>query len=216
MDDIDLIPTDYRNLIWFQGKAKLLGTGIVSMIAITAAIYTAMQLTNGKTHSKISELQEQQETTSQQHEAITQFNENIQTLEYQLVLLNSLRSGTGAPEMFATIDRAITDADVWFETWEYQRVSSPVEQNVQPSKYGNLFILPAGNGTTTDTAWEIETHMTIKGQAKDHSALSRFVRRLSNQPEIHEIKILNTATAAHMNAVDFNIAITVITGDTNS
>ena len=118
--------------------------------------------------------------------------------------------------MFTTIDHAMTDADVWFETWEYQRVSSPVEQNIQPSKNGNLFILPAGNGTTTDTAWEIETHMTIKGQAKDHSALSRFVRRLSNQPEIHNIKILNTATAAHMNVVDFNIAVTVITGDINS
>ena len=155
MDDIDLIPTDYRNFIWFQGKAKLLGTSIVSMIAITAVIYTAMQLTNGKIHSKITELQKRQETTSQQHEAITRFNENIHNLEYQLVLLNSLRSGTGAPEMFTTIDRAMTDADVWFDTWEYQRVGSPVEQNVQSSKNGNLFILPASNGTTADTAWEI-------------------------------------------------------------
>ena len=216
MDDIDLIPTGYRNFIWFQGKAKLLGTCIVSMVAITAAIYTAILLTNDKIHSKISELQKQQETTSQQHEAITRFNENIQNLEHQLVLLNSLRSGTGASEMFTTIDRAMIDADVWFDTWEYQRVGSPVEQNVQSSKNGNLFILPAGNGSTTDTAWVIETHMTIKGQAKDHSALSRFVRRLSNQPEIHNIKILNTTTATHMNVVDFNIAVTVITGDTNS
>jgi hypothetical protein len=216
MDDIDLIPTDYRNFIWFQGKAKLLGTSIVSMVAITAIIYTAMQITNGKTHRIISELQKQQETTSQQHEAITRFNENIQNLEYQLVLLNSLRSGAGAPEMFTTIDLAMTDTDVWFDNWEYQRVGSPVEQKDQSSNDGNLFILPAGNGTTTDTAWKIETHMTIKGQAKDHSALSRFVRRLSNQPVIHNIKILNTTTATHMHVIDFNIAVTVITGGANS
>ena len=216
MGDIDLIPTDYRNRIWFQGKAKLLGTSIVSMVVITAVIYTTMQLTNGKLHSKISELQKQQETTSQQHEVITRFNVDIQNLEYQLVLLNSLRSGTGAPEMFTTIDLAIADTDVWFDTWEYQRAGSPVEQKDQYSKNGNLFILPAGNGTTTDTAWKIETHMTIKGQAKDHSALSRFVRRLSNQPEIYNINILNTSTATHMNVVDFNIAVTVITGGASS
>lgn len=216
MDDIDLIPTDYRNRIWFQVKAKLLGTSIVSMIAITAVIYTAMQLTNSKLHNKIGELQKQQENTSQQHEVITQFNENIQDLEYQLILLNSLRKGTDAPEMFTTIDRAMTDTDVWFDTWEYQRVSSPVEQKDQSSKNGNLIILTAGNGTTTDTAWEIKTHMTIKGQAKDHSALSRFVRRLSNQPVIHDIRILNTATATHMSVVDFNIAVTVVTSGANS
>ena len=216
MNDIDLIPTDYRNRIWFQAKAKLLGTSIVSMIAITAVIYTAMQISNSKLHSKIGELHKQQETTSQQHEVITRFNENIQNLEFQLVLLNSLRSGTGAPEMFTTIDRAMTDTDVWFNTWEYQRVSSPVEQKDQSSKNGNLVILTAGNGTTTDTAWEIETHMTIKGQAKDHSALSKFVRRLSSQPEIHDIRILNTATATHMSVVDFNIAVTVVTSGANS
>jgi Tfp pilus assembly protein PilN len=216
MGEIDLIPTDYRNRIWFQGKAKLFGTSIASMVAITAVIYTTVQFTNGKLHSKISELQKQQETTSQQHEVIKRFDKDIQNLEYQLVLLNSLRSGTGAPEMFTTIDRAMTDTDVWFDNWEYQRVGSPVEQNDPSSKNGNLFILPAGDGTTTDTAWEIETHMTIKGQAKDHSALSRFVRRLSNQPEIHNVKILNTTTATHINAIDFNIAVTVITGGENS
>jgi hypothetical protein len=216
MDDIDLIPTDYRNRIWFQGKAKQLGTSIVAMVAITAIIYTAMQITNGKTHRKISELQKQQETTTQQHEVISRHNENIQKLEYQLLLLNSLRSGTGAPEMFTTIDRAMTDTDVWFDNWEYQRVGSPVKQRDLSSKNSNLFILPTGNGIKTDTAWAIETHMTIKGQAKDHSALSKFVRRLSNQPEIHNIKILNTTTATHMNVIDFNIAVTVIADDTNS
>ena len=216
MGDIDLIPTDYRNRIWFQGKAKLLGTSIASMVAITAVIYTTVQFTNGKLHSKISELQKQQETTSQQHEVIKRFDKDIQNLEYLLILLNSLRSGTGAPEMFTTIDRAMTDTDVWFDNWEYQRVGSPVEKNDPSSKNGNLFILPAGDGTTTDRAWVIETHMTIKGQAKDHSALSRFVRRLSNQPEIHNVKILNTTTATHMHVVDFNIAVTVITGGANS
>jgi hypothetical protein len=216
MGDIDLIPTDYRNRVWFLGKVKLLGISIISMIVITTIIYTSILLTDKKLHSKISELQKQEEATSQRRSEIAQFNEDIQKLEHLLLLVDSLRSGTAAPEMFTTIDRAMTDTDVWFDNWEYQRVGSPVEQIDQSPKDGSLFIQPAGNGTQTDTAWKIETHMTIKGQAKDHSALSRFVRRLSKQPEILQIKILNTTTATHMNVVDFNIAVTVITGEINS
>jgi hypothetical protein len=216
MSDIDLIPTDYRIRLWFRGKVKLLGACMISMLSITAVMYTAIHFSNGKLQSRISELLKQQETTSQEYEVITQFKENIKGLEYQLFLLSSLRGGAGASGMFETVDRAMNDTEVWFDNWEYRRVSSPVEYNDQTASNGDLIILPAGNGTTTDTAWIIETHMTIRGQAKDHSALSRFVRRLYNQPEIHNVRILNTATATGMNVVDFNMAVTVISGDVNS
>ena len=209
MADIDLIPTDYRIRIWLQGRAKLFAAGIASMLVITALIFTAMQFTTGKLNNRISELQKQQAITTQQHDAMARLNENKQDLEHQLAVLNSLRSGAAAPEMFTTIDRAMADGDVWFENWEFRRAGSSVEKKEEIASNGYFIIMPAGNDTTTDTAWKIETHMTIKGQAKDHSALSRFVRRLYNQPEIHNIKILNTTSAANMKAVDFNLAVTV-------
>ena len=209
MADIDLIPTDYRNLIWLKSKIKLLGVSIASMLAITAMVFMVMQFTTSKLNGKINALQKQQEITTHLHAEIARLNENKQNLEHQLAVLNSLRSGAAAPEMFTTIDRAMSDGDVWFESWEFRRAGSTVTQKEATSSNVYFIIPSADKDETTDTAWKIETHMTIKGQAKDHSALSLFVRRLYNQPEIHNVKILNTTTAANMKAVDFNLAVTV-------
>lgn len=216
MADIDLIPGDYRTRIWLHGKARLLGFGVAGMLLITAIVFTGMQLTSGKLTGRISELQKQQAISTQHSEAITRLSENKQSLEHKLALLNNLRSGAAAQEMFATIDRAMSAGDVWFDHWEFRRSGSTVEQKEEVSSNGYFIILPSGNDTTTGSAWKIETHMTIKGQAKDHSALSRFVRRLYNQPEIFNIKILNTSTAANMKAVDFNLAVIVNTQDSSS
>ena len=51
--------------------------------------------------------------------------------------------------------------------------------------------------------------MTIRGQVRDHSALSRFVRRLFEQPEIEDIRIFNTALSGDREFVNFNLAVTV-------
>lgn len=216
MADIDLIPADYRNRIWLQGRTKLFAAGVASMLVITALVFTAMQVTTGKLENRIGELQKQQEITTQQRNAMVALNRNKQDLEHQLSLLTSLRSGAAAPQMFTAIDRAMSEGDIWFENWEFRRAGSSVEKQEEISSNGYFIILPASNDARPDTAWKIETHMTIKGQAKDHSALSRFVRQLYNQPEIHNIKILNTTTAANKKAVDFNLAVTVNSRGKNS
>lgn len=194
----------------------MLGAGITTMLLITVMVFTGMQFTTSGLNNRISELQKQQEITTQQRDAITRLAGDKQALEQQLALLNSLRSGAAAPQMFSTIDRAMSDGDVWFDNWEFRRAGSTVERKEQTSSNGYFIILPASNDPTTETAWKIETHMTIKGQARDHSALSRFVRRLYEQPEIHNIKILNTSTAANTKAVDFNLAVIVNTQGTSS
>jgi hypothetical protein len=56
--------------------------------------------------------------------------------------------------------------------------------------------------------------MTIKGQARDHSALSGFVRRLFVQPEIDDVRILRTnlSRSNRADAVDFELAVVINTG----
>jgi hypothetical protein len=216
MSDIDLIPTDYRNRIWLLGKAKLLGLVIAFMLVITTAIVIVIHVDNGKLDARIIELQKQQANTSQQQDVVTHLQEDIQDMEHQIVLLNNLRGGIGALDMFTTIDRAMNDVDVWFDSWEYRRTGSPVENRVHPDNNDHSSIIPADEDTTSDTVWMIDTHMTIKGQAKDYSTLSHFVRQLYKQSAIRDVKILNTATAADMKAVDFNMTVSVMTDGGNS
>ena len=53
--------------------------------------------------------------------------------------------------------------------------------------------------------------MEIKGYARDHSALSRFVNRLYDHPEIVDARVLNTSVrpAGDGTIVDFDLAVVV-------
>jgi hypothetical protein len=55
--------------------------------------------------------------------------------------------------------------------------------------------------------------MTIQGQARDHSALSGFVRRLFEQTEIDDVRIRRTSLnrSNQSGVVDFDLAIVLNT-----
>lgn len=208
MADIDLIPLDYRTRLWLHSRVKRMAAVMVSMAIIAAAAFAVFNYLATRIDRDITTLQQQQAITTQQREALTQLNEKKKSLDHQFKLLSGLRSGASAPTMFITIDRAMIGGDIWFLDWQFQRAGSAVEEPAEPASNGYFIIMPASSDNNTE-AWKIETHMTIRGQARDHSALSRFVRRLFEQPEIQDIRILNTSLAANREFVNFNLAVTV-------
>ena len=209
MTDIDLIPADYRNRIWLQGRAREVGMVVILVVVALLLILAALHYQSGKAGSRITELQAQQAITAQQREELARLDGSRVELESRLELLDGLRSGAAASAMFETIDHAMVENDVWFQGWEFNRAGSVVERRPEATSNGYFIVMPATNGNESNEAWKIETHMKIRGQAKDHSALSGFVRRLYQQPEIQDVRILNTAVAANSRFVDFNLAITV-------
>jgi len=216
MTDIDLIPAEYRNRIWLQGRAREVG-GVVTLLVVALLLILAILHHQAvKANIRISGLQSQQAITAQQREQLTQLDGSRIELENRLALLDGLRSGVAASAMFVTIDRAMGKGDVWFQTWEFKRAGSVVERKQQATSNGYFIVMPATNGTESTEAWKIETHMKIHGQAKDHSALSGFVRRLYQQPEIEDVRIINTTVAGENQFVDFNLAVTVNSHEADS
>lgn len=196
--------------IWLQSRVKRMAMVLVSLVLAAAGVFAVFNRLDAGVDNEIATLQEQQAITTQQREALTQLNETRDSLDQQLALLNGLRSGASAATMFLTIERSLKAGEVWFQDWQFQRAGSAVAEPAEPASNG-YFIVMANDSGSPHEAWKIETHMTIRGQARDHSALSRFVRRLYEQPEIQDIRILNTSLASNREFVDFNLAVTVNT-----
>jgi multidrug efflux pump subunit AcrA (membrane-fusion protein) len=209
MTEIDLIPTDYRNRVWLQGRAREIVSVVALLLVALLLAMIALHFLSARANARIAELQAQQAITAQQRELLTQLDGNRAELESRLALLGGLRGGAAASAMFVTIDRAMVEGDVWFRDWEFNRAGSVVERRQEAASNGYFIVMPAANGTESNEAWKIDTHMKIRGQAKDHAALSGFVRRLYQQPEIQDVRILNTTVAANSRFVDFNLAVTV-------
>jgi hypothetical protein len=211
MAEIDLIPTDYRSRIWLQGKALNLGVMVALLVVLLLLALSVLHFQAAAANRRITELQKLQAISAQQREQLAQLDRKRSALESRLALLGGLRGGAVASAMFETIDRAMVKGDVWFQSWEFNRAGSMVEHKPETISNGYFIIIPATTGEKQDEAWKIETNMKIHGQAKDYSALSGFVRRMYQQPEIQDVRIINTAVIGNAQSVDFNLAVTVNT-----
>lgn len=218
MTDIDLIPTDYRMRRWFERSAKRLGVAIMAVVIVTGVIYAGIQYASKQINAEIEILRGQQAISTRQQTELNELTEKKTRYERQLGLLKGLRSGAAAQSMFVTIDQSLTGNDVWFLSWEFRRAGTVVEHEPETKNTGYFIVLPAGKGEKTEAAWKIETHMSIKGHAHDHSALSKFVSRLLSQPEIQDVRVLNSVQRKYKDRriVEFDLAVIVNTGAVNS
>ena len=102
------------------------------------------------------------------------------------------------------------------KSWRFDRAGSRTNELPKGVNTGYFIIIPENEriNKKAQEAWEIQTHMKVGGEAKDHDALSSFVRRLLQQPQIDDIRILNTQqrTQSNTTVVDFKLVITVNSG----
>ncbi len=214
MNEIDLIPSEYRQrrLLLRWAKLFLFLQSIVVVLIIGGFGYFGHLI--GENEIKVKTLQTKNEISTRLGNELEHLNTQKKVLQQQLLLLTGLRSGAAAEQMFLTIDRAINDDKLWFLNWKFFRAGTIVNPDQQTVNTGYFIVVPSGEQSVKTETWQIETHMTIDGQALDYSALSMFVSRLINQPEINNVSVLRTALINHRETrvVDFSIAVAVAGG----
>lgn len=213
MNEIDLFPDDLRKQLLFMRWFKLSGIAIVLLTLVAMVTFVLLREASARIDEQIKYFQSQREITNANRRQLEQLNQQKSDLKQQLDLLGGLRSGASAEQMFLMIDRALPGPDVWLTNWKFRRAGTPVDKNQQAVSTGYFIVIPAGNQNSQgrEETWKIETHMTIQGQALDHSAMSRFVLNLTQQPEIENVRIVNTRSnqGKQVKLVDFSLDIVV-------
>ena len=213
MSDIDLIPQAYRTsrwqLRWIKNSAITLGCLLVALVLGVSALGTA----SADARARVEVLQNRQAVSAQQRADLERMGTEKIELEQQYRLLLGLRSSAAAEDMFVTIDRALTGDDVWFLEWQFQRAGVMVGEELRTVNTGYFIVVPDGAQQPVPSDLPVQTHMTIRGQARDHSALSGFVRRLFAQPEIDDVRIHRTTLTRsnQVSIVNFDLAIVLNT-----
>lgn len=210
MADLDLIPVRYKERrnagIWFF--RMVCGYGLIFVLLAGTQVYLKRAIADSD--REIAVLNSEQ---AQIQAAATQkasLESRVQRLEQHVEVLDGLRGGISSKKMFEIVDAAL-DERVWFRRWDFRRAGEIVDEERKGVETGYFIVLPKENPDDPPRAWRLETHMEIVAEAENHSALSRFVRRLSQRPEIETARILNTQTRADGDGarVDFELAIVV-------
>ena len=216
MNDIDLFPDDLRQRLLLTRWFRLAAISIVLLSLAIGGGFILLREVNAQVGEEIRQFQNQREISNANRQQLKQLDQQKQDLQQQLNLLSGLRSGASAEQMFVMIDRALPGPEVWLTNWKFRRAGTQVKATPETVSTGYFIVIPAGSSTRQEETWKIETHMNIQGQARDHSAISEFVLNLTRQPEIENVRIVNTRLGQPVNEiklVDFSLDIIVSPGE---
>lgn len=215
MAEFDLVPRDYRLRLALRQWLQRLGIFMAMVVAVNLSSGAALALAGNQLDSQIQALQTQQAMTAQQRVQLESLDARIGELHEQWQVLSALRSGVPAEQIFVTIDKAIADMDVWFGEWAFTRAGSAGDGTSATVNTGYFIVVPDGAEPVEAPAWQVRTHIRIKGQARDHGALSRFVRALFERARVDDVRVQRTSLRRYANAsvVDFELAIVLDGGD---
>ena len=209
MADIDLIPNDYRN--WLSQKTlvrRYIAVFVGLNLVILLAGFGLGELAK-RTQAQVAQLKTENAITQQQQLQLQQLRDQQTEYERQWSLLRGLRAGASIDDIFTLIDRSLTAGDLWFLDWTFRRAGVIVDGEQRGVETGYFIIVSDESDPHADPDLEVETHMTIHGQARDHQALSKFVKLLFEQPGIKDVNVQKTSQTDYANghAVDFDMTL---------
>lgn len=212
MAEFNLVPPSYELHL---ARLRILRLGAVAAAALLVAgitAYVGLGYWIETVRVEVAELQERQAVSARQRRTIADLNARKKELNQQWRLLESLRSGMPAKRMMETVQAALREDEVWFIDWRLRRAGIVTEKEPAANQPG-YFIIVKRKGNSED--WQSMTHMTIRGQARDHSTLSEFAQRLLNQADIDDVRVQKTTASfgrdRMLAAVDFDLAIVLNT-----
>ena len=125
-------------------------------------------------------------------------------------LLRGLRAGASMQDIFSLVDQALLPGDLWFVDWTFRRAGVIVNGEQRGIETGYFIIVADQPGQPSTDTMSVETHMTISGQARDHQALSTFVRSLFEQEEVLDVNVQRTSQSQFANTRVVNFDLTIV------
>jgi len=217
---MDLIPADYRRYLLQLHLLQRWGFVMLVYAALAALISLGLKYTSNQYQKEVVVLERNKAMTSHQRGILQDLEKDRVKLSAKRQILEKLRGGALAEDMFVNIDRALNGKNIWFKSWKFIRAGSKTSERPRTVNTGYFIVIPESDRANQEEieTWEIQTHMEVNGQATDHEALSSFVRRALQQPQIGDVRILNTQKQVNVDktVVDFRLVITVNSGYANS
>ncbi len=209
MNELDLIPQDYRNQLEQRAMSRhfLISFVILNILILSSGGLFAHLSRQATVH--IKELQSQSAITEQQQAQLEQLSTQQTEYERHWSLLRGLRAGAAVEDIFKIIDRSLVDDDLWFVNWSFRRAGVVVDGETRGIETGYFVIVAPDDQSGEPPAWQVETHMVLEGRAIDHQALSTFVRSLFEQPDIKDVSVQKTSLTDYANGrvVSFDLTI---------
>lgn len=213
MADLNLIPPDYTRqlkvrravlkFLCFLGALVLLG--VAARIALGMAINYEQARAEKLKSGEVLMLEQKKE-----YEELTAKKEQLQL---RLDMLEHLRGGPPAREMFIAVDRAINES-VWFTKLSFSRADEEGPESKKGTATGYFIVVPKEETKGAPETLPLNSgQVSISGMALSHSALADFVNVLVAQPLVRSVQVQNTHSRQYLEGpvIEYELTAVMIT-----
>jgi uncharacterized protein YegJ (DUF2314 family) len=206
MDEMDLIPSDYRKERnrhnWIR---KFLTLCVLVVIAI-ASLRGMLGYLIWRENVQVVRLEQQESIAAQNNAKAETYRQQKQVTERQLAALNELRGRDRVAQFLQSIDTAYSPG-IWFDSIHFMRENKTGTLQNVPS---NTSIIVVPNGAE-DKPLDISQSVEIVGHASNHTILAEFMRKLGAQPNVADLRLIDTTLRSYAAAqiVDFNMTLQI-------
>lgn len=198
MSEIDLIPPEYRRERQRESALRKLALGAATVLVAGASATAGLALAASSVKAQVEALHAARRLSEQQNVELGNLRAERARLEQKWSRLQALRGGGADVErLFLLVDRTLPAGELWFDRWELRLAAHAA----------------GAQDAAADGEPAREAQMTISGQARDHGALSEFVRNLYGASEVADVHLGRTGLRRYTttSVVDFELA--VVLGD---
>jgi hypothetical protein len=198
--DIDLIPAAYlkRELLRRMVRRFVLGMVLVVVVVIGARMGLNRAITTEA--ATVARLQKADQIYAQTESRADGFRQQRAIVETRLSQLDQLRGRDRLRLLLTAIDSAYAPA-IWLDELQFSRRETP------PAA------APAAPNQPPPPKPGIEHRVQLTGHATDHSRLAEFMRRLSTQPGIADVRLLDTGLRTYTNTQVIDLSLTLAIED---
>ena len=188
MTDVNLIPGDYTRQQKIRRVVRRFLYCFAALLLLGVAAGIALGTVYNHEKSRSEKLKSGELLLEEQKKQLDQFAAKKEDLQIRLNMLEHLRGGPPAKQMFIAIDKAINES-VWITKLNFSRAADERESDQEGRSTGYFIVVPQEG---QEKPWSISGDINITGMALTHSALAEFVNLLVAQPQIKSVQVQNT------------------------
>jgi Tfp pilus assembly protein PilN len=207
---VDLIPEEYRRAVRVRRLIGRFGWSCCAIVAAVAAASGGLAYAIGQERAALARYKQLQAQSRAQQARLTEVMARRDNAQRQLQVLESLRGDASIAAIIGAVDAALDDR-IWFQELTFSRAGEAAERKAEAGEAG-YFIVAAkdkrGDARPEGGAWRARERAEIRGLARDHAALAEFIKRLGGQPEVKQVKLLDTSARSYpgVQVVSFQLA----------
>ncbi|MBI3045851.1 MAG: PilN domain-containing protein [Betaproteobacteria bacterium] len=215
MADIDLIPAIYLKRQLVRELVRGFAIAVTAVVVLVGAARVGLNRAMESETANVARLQKAADIYAQTEAKADGYREQRKIGERQLSQLDELRGRDRLKLLLQAIDAAYSPG-IWFDELRFLRRENLPTGTLKPPAGGagpTLILIPKGNVPVPGAAASrpsVEQRVELIGHATDHTRLAEFMRTLSAQPGITDVRLLDTGLRTYTNTRVIDMSLTLL------